>query len=262
MFVVKLNMFNFFIKKSEVVLDCFTYLGTVFDTAKINQAIYFIPEWWKTTPKFQDGQSTIKNCRAFKDYYKYGIGIPSWFEMDVHFFGENDPEGREVSIKYSNNNVDVTKSHSNVQFDKFASHDGKNLKIMSPWGFRTCEDIKFTWTHPTWNTRESFQYMSLLPAVIDFKYQHHVAINFMLVKPQQPTTVTIGPLEPLVIMHPLTEKKVVIKNHLVSEKEYSRLFSIEELVLNRDLNDEVNEYNRKKNLTTKIENLSCPFKEK
>lgn len=252
-------MFNIFTKKSEVVLDCFTTLGTVYDTAKINQAIYFIPEWWKDTPRINEGWSTIKNCRAFKDYYKHGIVIPSWFEMEVSFLGEDQPEGKEISIKYSNNNVDITKSHNYYQFDKFTQQTGKNLKIMSPWAFKTKEDIKFLWSHPTWNTRESLSYLSILPGVIDFKYQHHVAINFLMMTPSEPLSVTVEPLEPLVMLHPMTEKRVVIKNHLVSEQEYKRIFAIEDLVLIRDASDEATEYNAKKNLAKKIEKIKCPF---
>jgi hypothetical protein len=253
-------MFDIFIKKSEVILDCFTNVGTVYDTAKINNAVHFIPDWWKNTPKVQEGWATIKNCKAFKDYYKHGIVIPSWFEMEISFFGEDGPDGKEIGIKYSNDNVDITKSHNHYQFDKFTQHDGKNLKIMSPWAFRTKEDIKFVWSHPAWNTRESMSYLSALPGVIDFKYQHHVAINFLMIQPIEPLSITVEPLEPLVMLHPMTEKRVVIKNHLISDNEYKRLFAIQDLVLKRDVDDEIKEYDKKKSLTKKIEKMSCPFK--
>jgi hypothetical protein len=253
-------MFDIFIKKSQIVLDCFTPIGTVYDTAKINHGIHFVPEWWKETPKINEGWTTIKNCRAFKEFYKFGIVIPSWFDMEIHFFGKDAEEGKEISIRYSNDNVDLSKFHSNLQFEKFSLGNGQNLKISSPWGFRTKEEIRFVWSQPTWNVRKNISLMNILPGVIDFRYQHHVAINYLLMKPEIPQTINIEPLSPLVILHPLTEKKVEIKNHLVSENEYKRLFAIEDLILTRDAKDEIKEYDKKKKLYNQIENLSsCPF---
>jgi hypothetical protein len=103
-------------------------------------------------------------------------------------------------------------------------------------------------------------YLAVLPGVIDFKYQHDVAINFLMMQPSEPLAVTIEPLEPLVMLHPMTEKRVIVKNHLISENEYKRVFAIQDLVLKRDVNDEIKEYDKKKSVTKKVEALACPFK--
>jgi len=39
-------------KEEHIILDCYTYLPYVYETAKIDHAYKFIPNWWKDTPKF------------------------------------------------------------------------------------------------------------------------------------------------------------------------------------------------------------------
>jgi hypothetical protein len=254
-------VFHFF-KRDKVVVDCFTNIPSVYDNCKISHGAHYFPDWWKETPKYIDNYNTIKSCRGFIDYYKTGLVIPSWFEADIHVFGKDDPEHRQFSIKYSNDYVDVSKSHDSIQFLNFAKDTGKNIKINSPWAIKTKSDIGFAWSEPTWSMRDSFKHLTLLPAVVNFKYQHHSHINFFIEVGTDPVTITIPPLTPLVMLHPLTEKEVELKTHLVSDIEYKRIFSTEDLILNRNIKDEANEFERKKRLTNKIEDSNkCPFKE-
>lgn len=254
-------MLHLIFKKSKIVLDCFTSNEIVYDTAKINYATKYYPEWWKQTPsQINDQFNTIKHCRAFIDYFKTGIVIPSWFELAVEFFGNTDPENRLFSLKYSNDFVDTSQSHDSIQFEKFALSNGKNIKLQSPWAFRTNKSVNFTWTQATWSMRNSLSTVALLPAVMDFKYQHHTHINFMLMSPETHSVVNIPALTPLVVLHPLTDKKIEIKNHLISKNEYNRIFAVEHLILNKNLKDETKEYEKKKELIHKIENINkCPF---
>lgn len=252
-------MFYFF-KKEKIVLECFTCIPAVYDNAKIKNSSNYFPEWWKNTPKIFENKNTIKSCRGFIDYFKDGIVIPSWFEVDIHVYTKNDLEQRSFKVQYSNNYVDLSDSHDSIQFLNFAKNTGRNIKIRSPWAFKTRSDINFLWTQPTWHMRESFNKISVLPAVVNFKYQHHTHINFFLELGDNEYTVNIPPITPLVMIHPMTEKRVEIKNHLVDEKEFNRIFSIESLILNRNLQDESKEYERKKQLLNKIEEIEkCPF---
>lgn len=252
-------MFHFF-KKEKIVLDCFTCIPSVYDNAKIKNGSNYFPDWWKSTPRTFENRNTIKSCRGFIDYFRDGIVIPSWFEADIHVYPFNDPEQRSFRVQYSNNYVDLSASHDNVQFMDFAKHNGRNIKIKSPWAFKTKADINFLWTQPTWHMRNNFNKISVLPAVVNFKYQHHTHINFFLELGESEYTVNLPPITPLVMIHPMTEKKVEIKTHLVDEKEFNRVFSTEDLILNRDLQDESKEYERKKQLKDKIEKIErCPF---
>ena len=40
----------FLFKKRKIVVDAFTARPAIFDTAKIQEATKFLPEWWKNLP--------------------------------------------------------------------------------------------------------------------------------------------------------------------------------------------------------------------
>jgi hypothetical protein len=249
-----------FNKSKEIVLDCFTHVPYVYDHAKIDHATKFIPNWWKETPAVNvDSEATIKNCPGFIEFYKKGIVIPSWFEMDVDILEQGNPE--LYRWQASNQDVNTDNSHKPSQFFGFAGESGKNIKITSPWAFRTKEEIYFTWTQPTWNMRDLLCDLTILPATVNYKFQHATEINFFIVNQLQSKKINISPLTPLAILHPLTERKIKIKNHLVSKEEWLRIFGVDRFLFRRNSDDAVKFYNRKKKLQTSIEEKSsCPFK--
>jgi hypothetical protein len=251
-------MFDFFIKKKEIVLDCFTYVPHAYDYAKIDQAVKYFPDWWKSTPKLLDsGSATIKNCVGLIDYYKKGIVIPSWFALEVNVFEHGNSEW--FSWESSNHSVATNESHVPEQFYNFTGDQGKNLKITSPWAFKTKEDIYFTWSQPTWSHRSLLQYITALPAVVNFKYQHSTNLNFFVINKHEVQKFTIPPIEPLIILHPMTEKTVSIKNHLVSKEEWDRIFGLDRFVFNRNSLDTLNFYKKRKKLHQKLDQSKCPF---
>lgn len=245
----------FFCKRKEVVLDCFTFLPEVYEFNKIDKALNFIPQWWKETPKIQDEIPTIKNCPGFIEYYKNGIVIPSWFEMEITI--SEDPT-ELYSWRCSSNFMNLSDSHHRCQFVRYSGSDGFNIKINSPWIFRTKEEINFTWTQPTWNWRNLVSDITLLPAVINYKYQHFTEINLFLISKDYGRIVNISPSTPLVMMHPITEKNVIVKNHLVDEKEWNGIrWGKESLFLNKTLKERIGLYRNKKRYMD--EKNKCPF---
>jgi hypothetical protein len=103
--------------------------------------------------------------------------------------------------------------------------------------------------------------LTILPATVNYKFQHATEINFFIVNQLQSKKINISPLTPLAILHPLTERKIKIKNHLVSKEEWLRIFGVDRFLFRRNSDDAVKFYNRKKKLQTSIEEKSsCPFK--
>jgi hypothetical protein len=252
----------FFKKNKDVVLDCFTTVPHVYEYAKIDYGIKYIPDWWKNTPKsLLDNTVTIKNCVGLMDFYKKGIVIPSWFEMDLTICDKNNPEW--FSWSASNSDVSTDESHSPEMFSGFAKDTGKNIKLQSPWFLKTKEEVYFSWTQPTWSMRPLLPYVSILPAVINFKYQHASNINLFVDLKNNEQQLTIPPLAPLVMMHPLTEKNVIIKTHLIDEKEKQKIIGIRKFILRRGQTDPIDSYKKKKDLLKKIDNMNsgCPFNE-
>lgn len=258
---MKKSIKNFFIKDKEIVLDCFTSIPHVYDNAKISHAIHYIPEWWQKLPGFIDDQlASMKHCTAFKEFFKSGIVVPSWFAMNlkVNRLGEETWWEWEAS----NDSIRTDNSHHACQFDGFAGEAGKNIKITSPWAFKTKDNINWVWSKPTWNVRDYLDSLELLPGVVNYKYQHATEINFFVQNKQTIQEIHIPPLTPLAMLHPMTEKKIIIKNHLVDEKEWNRIFAVDKLFFKRNAFDAVKFWNNKKKLYNKIENINCPYSKK
>jgi hypothetical protein len=227
----------FFMRKKEVVLDCFTYLHEAYEYCKIDHAIKFIPQWWKDTPKEIDNADgtkilSIKNCHGLMDYYKTGIIIPSWFELQF-FMREKNKDQVWYKWKSSSDKLEITNHYSN-QFYGFAGEDGINLKIQSTWQIKCKEDIKFTFNSPAWNSSEYMKYFYIMPGVVDFKYQHGTNINIFYKQDDQEREVLIRPKQPLVIMHPMTERKIKLRHHLIDEKEWYNIMSYRNLFITQN----------------------------
>jgi hypothetical protein len=253
---------NFFFKKPEIVLDCFTTSSFVYDYAKVNYGHRYMPQWFKDTPLInQDGEPTIKHCTGVKDFYKTGIVIPSWFEMRLHIFKKDNDDRSWYEWIASNEQVKCDGSHSPEQFEGYALDNGTNLKLDTPWLFRTNKYVQFAWTQPTWSQRSLIDNLTVLPAVVDYKYQHDTNISFFVLNKDEPKDVTIEALTPLVILHPMTDVNVVIKNHLVDRKEYDRINGIDKLFV-KDGKTETRRWLARKKTMDKIEKIECPYKGK
>jgi hypothetical protein len=256
-------MISSFFRKSEIVLDCFTYNYSAFENAKIDHAIKYMPEWWKKTPSINDkNQPTIKNCVGLLDYYKKGIVIPSWFELELVVAEKNNPENQWYRWNASDKMISTELSHDPLQFEKFAKEDGKNFKINSPWALQTREDLHFLWSDPFWNNKKENLGLTILPAAVNFKYQHSSHISFYLENQTQEKNFYIEPLSPLVMLHPLTEKTIVIKHHLVSKEEWDQKISrFNSMLLENSPRNLISKYSKKIKLNDKIDKINqCPFK--
>ena len=132
-------------KDDDIILDCYTYNPYAYNFAKINYGHHYIPEWWKNTPKVVEKNATIKNCPAFVEYYKKGIVLPMWCEVELQIKLKGDglytwkSAQKEFSILH----------HEQEQFEGFTKEDGHNLKIMSPWFIKCKEEIDFTFSEVT-----------------------------------------------------------------------------------------------------------------
>jgi hypothetical protein len=148
-----------------------------------------------------------------------------------------------------------TNSHRYEQFAKYALDDGCNMKIQSPWCIKTKEDLNWTWTQPTWSLRKDLKNFVILPGVVNFKYQHGTNINFFLINENVEKQTIIKPNTPLVSLHPMTDKEIEIKRHLVDEKEFNRYNNMHNLFLHRNSNEHAKMYSQKKNF---IDKMQCP----
>ena len=216
----------FFKKKKEepIFLDCYTASEFAYNYAKIDYSHKYFPEWWKAEVKFnEDGGQTIKNCTAFVDYYSKGIVIPLWGEVEINV----NPIGSEGDIyTWKSSNMDFNLhegSHSQNQWSGFANKNKTNIKFISPWLFKTREMAYFTWTQPTWSQPETFNGLTALPGVMQYKSQMITNINYVVEQNEKTQNFNFQPLTPMAILHPMTERKIEIRCHFISKEKYKTM---------------------------------------
>ena len=202
-------------KDDDIILDCYTYNPYAYNFAKINYGHHYIPEWWKNTPKVVEKNATIKNCPAFVEYYKKGIVLPMWCEVELQI----KLKGDGLYTWKSAQKVFSILHHEQEQFEGFTKEDGHNLKIMSPWFIKCKEEIDFTFTQPIWNQRDTMFNLILTPGIISFKSQMYSNLNYFFQQKDTQQDINIQPLTPMVIMHPMSERKVKLRHHLLTSKD-------------------------------------------
>jgi hypothetical protein len=84
----------FWLKKKEIVLDCFTYSPLAYEYAKPDFSYKFFPEWFLKLPKTKNvvddkGKTTtfdtMKACLAFKNYYTENtIMLPAPYHVEIN----------------------------------------------------------------------------------------------------------------------------------------------------------------------------------
>ena len=216
--------FNIFKRKEEpIYLDCYTYSHYAYNHAKINYAKNYVPNWWKKEPPItKDGQVTIKRCPAFSSFYAKGIVMPLWGEVEITV----NPLGSDRPLEWvsSNEDFDLSNfSHEKNQWVGFGDNSLRNLKFNSPWAFKTRDAVDFVWSSPTWSNPDTFNSLTILPAVIQFKTQQATEINFVIQQKEKEQKINLPSLTPLAIMHPMTERKIKIRHHLVAVDKFNMI---------------------------------------
>ena len=254
-----------FFKKKPIYLDCYTTHNHVYDMFKIESAKKHVPDWFKNLPStFEDTRSivsppTVKTCSGVAGYFKSGYIIPLWSDAQFGFAPLSN--GFQKTIQLATQFADqVTKCQVHEQkqlgFDFMPDTDYTHFKIFSPWVFKCSEDIDWIWTQPTYNFKYPDE-LVLLPGIIEFKYNSNVFINFSMRKRDSkgdPKLMQMEAGQPLVQLIPITDREVIVRNHLVDNEQWRRIYE----TTNRAFF--FNNHNKKRNFIKKKETESkCPF---
>lgn len=211
-------------KFSKIYLDCFTSNHVAYKQYPITKAIKQTPIWWKLIPRarkhavgsIQVDMPTIKMCQGIIDLYKQGFVLPLWSDLIVEISKENK------SINwYFADKITKMQQHNSIQFDPAFKNYG-NLKIISPWHIVEKTGIKFIYLPCTWSILELTDGFNQLPGVLDFKYQTSTHIN-ILVNRHWSENYQINAGTPTVQFIPISDKEIIIKNHIVSEEELNNI---------------------------------------
>jgi hypothetical protein len=217
-------MMLFFFKKKPVVLDCFTYNSTVHDFLPIDYATKFYPDWWKKLPKDYRSRdmivpiNTMKSCKGLTDFYKRGVVIPMWEDVYIKLSSV-----KEQTFLWQTQSNGHLASHASEHWTGFLpKNQYRHLKLESPWTIKTKEFVQFAFVQPLYNQEEPNNYV-FCPGVVDFKYQHGSHINIMVDFRMEPREFTIKAGTPGVMMIPMFDQEIKIKNHLVDHSEWMKV---------------------------------------
>lgn len=208
----------FIFKQKEIVIDAFTKHKEVHDLFPLDHSHKFIPEWWKKIPKKLEIQNsfvdsiptpTMKHCYGIIEYYKNGFMLPMW---------------SDVKIKTTTNTLYYQFASPYGLIDQHGEHqhnnsfpDYQHAKFICPWYLRTKQNIKFLCSAPTWNLYNHWQNLFILPGVLEFNINSGLHLNMFLKKQNEQIFIEAG--TPVYHISPITDKRVKIVNHLVSESE-------------------------------------------
>jgi len=242
-------MINFFFKHKPIHLDCFTASANAYEFSPIEPANKFIPDWWKAIPKTHTPlagveMGTMKSCAGFIDLYRKGVMLPIWSDLVVRI---------QEDGSYQYNFADLLSSaehHSSAQVGTLLEDfSAIHLKIHSPWLFECKEGISWHFSQPVWNQTAAKDYC-VLTGILDYRYSTSTNINILFKRANNIVTFSHG--DPLVHIIPLSERPLHIKNHLISQEEYNKKYT-----LNKPISYRGGYFKKKKLIEAK--ESKCPF---
>jgi len=211
------------IKPKTVVLDCFTWREEVYENTPIQPLRNAIPQWWKDLPNYNSKTFTdflnMKGCPGFIDNFKNGFYSPFWCDASI------EAKNNELLFNTSDNTTRFEAHTCNQWGNDFVDNTKyKQIKIISPWYFKTNKYIKFALMPAFWNQVgiNNLSGLHIVPGIVNFHYQHAHNINMFFEKNKK---YNISIHQPLSYYIPLTENKIKIKNHCVSFGEYQKVFN-------------------------------------
>lgn len=221
-----------FCKPKPVDVHFYTTREEVFNHARPEKAVNFLPNWWKALPKQLDGHPgklplfnliTLKSCPAITNLYTSGYMFPLW--SDLHIEVENG--------NYKYQFVDRASSIEDHPKEQFGASDLLNehihLKLINPWSTYCKEKINFLTVAPTWN---NFGHGDII--VLPGSFHHRFIMNHninLLIRKTTKKTYSLNFKQPLIHVIPLTDRPVKLHYELISEKELNSLIRKAPLVL-------------------------------
>lgn len=252
----------FLFRNKPVVLDCFTAMPHAHAYAKPAWGSKFFPQWWKDLPLLKHTpdvdnplpQLNMKGCTGFIDFFRKGLVIPMWSDLDIFVGPSTDPW-----YKYQYSDLCSSASeHSGAQFKNFVDTDEyQHIKLESPWVFSSNADVSWLASAVPYATSTPDLY-TVLPGVVGFDYVPGTNIQLLIKRhPTEMRTLTIKHNTPMVVYHPLSERKIVVKTHLVGAEELRKhAASGTSVVFSRK-----GMYMRNLIRAKPVQVLQCPFRE-
>ena len=223
------NMFSFFHRTPKIYVDCFTADASVHKYTPVVNAMKAMPDWYESVLKMQKSNTkwpqykldergnidfnvtqsnrTVRSCPGFLDLYKRGFIIENWCDLAFNV--------TETGMSYHYSNGESPIVHKSEQISP-GFKDHYVIKLKTPWLVTTKESMPFVLLGTEWSL-EDYDF-KMLPGMVNFYYQS-VTNAFIVIKKGKADQFMIPMGKPLVQFIPLSEKKVVVKSHVITHAE-------------------------------------------
>lgn len=210
--------------KRKVTLNLYTDRPDIYHWSQLQEAKKHKPEWWRRLkspdPDGLELNPTMRHCRGFNNLFAKSFFAPMWCEA----LGNIYPDG-QWDFTFADNNLSRAEEHNEAQRGEFMPHaEYQHIKFMSPWYAHCDENIDFLYTNADYFD-ESNKDLIVLNGVNNFKHQGALHLNVMIKRSLERKTIFIKKDTPMYMLIPLTERKVVLKHHLVTSVELLRIKS-------------------------------------
>lgn len=230
-------MFSFFHRTPTLNVDCFTSNPYAYKFTPVIKASKAKPEWYDQVispqpsntkwPQYKTNNEgdisfnwhlslrSLKSCPGFHQLYSKGFILENWCDLGINVTKD------KISYIYSNGESPLI--HENDQVDP-GFKDYHLLKLRSPWKIQTKENVNFIGLGAEWSL-EGYNFR-VLPGIVNFYYQ--TASNVFLAINKEPIDQFNIPMgKPLMHFVPLTDKKIKIHNHILTDAEMlTKLYNV------------------------------------
>jgi hypothetical protein len=217
----------FFFKRSIITVDAFTNNAAAYHLYPITSSIKMIPDWWKSmqykslqpSSVIQDldlPTSTLKNCPGIIDLYRLGICLPLWGDLVL-----NNTDDRIFGAVLNGPPSDM---HPRYQYDP-GFKEFNHIKLSSPWNLVERSGIKWLELPTLWNTLPQASDLHVLLGSLSFNLTHSTNVNIFM-KKTQPQVLHLKAGTPITQLVPLSEKKVSLKLHQLTDIEFYEKFKL------------------------------------
>jgi len=246
----------FFRRPSVIHVDCFTDRPDVYTFNKIDHSVKFLPAWWKKLPKQAKNSPdnhpfpTLKTCQGFIDLFKSGIILPLWSDLSINLVKSNDSTNEtfwQFADRMSYNEV----HHADQRGTFLPKEEYQHFKLLSPWHLKTKEDLNWVVTGNTW-INNNLSTIFFPEGILNFKWQAQTNVNMFLKKENVNKQMLLEVGQPLLQFIPMSEKKIVLHHHLVSQSEFQSVCD------SGLLHTFINGYSKGKKILQEKES-KCPF---
>jgi hypothetical protein len=220
----------FFMKPSTLNVDCFTFRPDVYEYFPITKSTEYYPEWWKKLSKDSSKMidtskltsdhvayphPTMKTCTGLTDFFANGLTIPLWSDFYLQI---NDDGG--INWKFADQQSSLTVHRLNQVAPGFTDNKWLAVLVGSPWLIKA--KAKFCYMEDTWNNVDKFCDIKIAPGILDFNWMPYTNAQ-ILFRNISNKKYLLNANTPLINLVPMSEKRMKIHNHLVSQEEWTKL---------------------------------------